>query len=256
MKRLIVAAGILLFSSMVSATVYAGTLNQYEAEVVEAAQKIYEYEGVQYKVDQSYIDQLVAYLSSDGVDLTAEQRDEVLQSAYGSIETGVSEGYLKPTTQSQPEATPTPATQVTDTTDNTTDSEEASGSDDGSSEGQEQSGETSDTTSAENASNDASEVTGNVSEASEEKELVSAEELIKNVLKADQTVTPTPIPQVSQESSIFDSLNDKDQGVSSIIKDTGFNFMNTIIVITGIGVLMLVAIYVTFRTRLFAHEDE
>jgi hypothetical protein len=256
MKRISVALGILLFGFMVSSTAYAGSLNQYESEVVEAAKKTYEYKGVLYEVDETYLNQLIDYLSSDGVDLTAEQKDEVIQSAYDSIENGVAEGYLKPSAV-QPVTTPSPGTGDSASADDPTASEETDA--DGSASDitdQEQNGNTSMDTGEEPSAgeNTSGKQAGNGSAGN--KEPATAEELIENILKDPQAVTPTPAVQDSLEGSIFDSMNQGDTEDNSIIKNTGFDFTDTIIVIVGMGVLMLVGIYVTVKSNLFAHKDE
>lgn len=253
MRKAIVAAAIVILSLAVTLPAHAGSLNQYEADIVAAAKKTYEYDGVLYKVDQSYINQLIDYLSSDGVDLTAEQRDEVIQSAYSSLETGVMEGYLQPTTE-QPAATPTPPAEAGDPVDTATAPEETVGGDTASGQGQD--GPSSDAVVGEDntpSGDSTGQITG--SDPTVDKTVVSPEEQIKDILK-EQAVTPTPTVSAGQESSIFDSFNDKDKEESSVIKDTGFDFTDTFIVIIGMGVLMMIGIYVTFRSDLFAHEDE
>ena len=90
------ALGILLIASTTVSTVYAGTLNAYEREIVAEATQIFEYNGEQYQVDSGYINQLSNYLATDGIDLNAQQRDEVIQAAFANVQRGVKEGYLVP----------------------------------------------------------------------------------------------------------------------------------------------------------------
>lgn len=96
MKKVFLALGVLFIALFPASKVYAGSLNTYENEVISAAKQIYEYNGVKYQVQDSFINQLVDYLSTDGVDLTAEQRDEVMHTAFSSIPDGISGGYLVP----------------------------------------------------------------------------------------------------------------------------------------------------------------
>jgi hypothetical protein len=96
MKKAILILAILLISVFMSSTVYAGTLNVYEMEIVSAARAKYEYQGVDYIVKSEYIDELINYLAADGMDLTAEERDQVLQKAFASVARGVEEGYMVP----------------------------------------------------------------------------------------------------------------------------------------------------------------
>jgi len=96
MKKVMLALGILLIGSTTVSTVYAGTLNAYEREIVAEATQIFEYNGEQYQVDSGYINQLSNYLATDGIDLNAQQRDEVIQAAFANVQRGVKEGYLVP----------------------------------------------------------------------------------------------------------------------------------------------------------------
>lgn len=73
-----------------------GSINGSEQAVLNAAAGTFEYQGVQYRASQTYIEQLRSKLSEDGVDLTEEQAEEAINSIYTNISTGVEEGYLVP----------------------------------------------------------------------------------------------------------------------------------------------------------------
>ncbi len=94
---------ILLFFKTIA---YAGAVNQYEAEVLEAAKGQFEYDGKLYKVDKSYIEKLSDYLASDEVDLSEEDKDQILASVNNYIITGVTEGFLMPTGDAPPAIEP------------------------------------------------------------------------------------------------------------------------------------------------------
>lgn len=73
---------------------FAGDINGNEARVISAASGTFSYNGKEYKAGSSYLNSLASYLSSDDVDLTAEQADEAISMMYASIADGVTQGYL------------------------------------------------------------------------------------------------------------------------------------------------------------------
>ena len=269
MKKVILALGILLIISAQASTVYAGSLNSYENEVVAEAKKIYEYNGVKYQVDPVFIDQLIAYLSSDDIDLTAEQKDEVLQMAFSNIEKGVKDGYLVPVqeqdnTQKESSNNDNAATDNTsdNTSDNTTDNTTGNTNTDTASN-------TADTNSSDTATtpssnkNTALEGTDNAGSTNSDSSVadtdgstieptdnstsdVTPEEMINQVLNGGQNNTAGSDSSVGTENS----------AENNIIKNTGFNLNNTVAVIMGMGILMLIGIIVTMKSNYFAHNDE
>ncbi|NLP15739.1 MAG: hypothetical protein GX379_01660 [Clostridiales bacterium] len=96
MKKLVLFLAAIIFSFFVVDTVYAGNINENEQAIIEATQEVYEYKGKSYKVDQTYVDQLVTYLKQDNIDITAGDKDLIIQIAYANIELGIKDGYLKP----------------------------------------------------------------------------------------------------------------------------------------------------------------
>ena len=214
-------------------TVYAGSLNEYEEQVVAEARKTYAYQGKMYQVPEEYIDQLIAYLSQDDVDITAEQRDKALQTAYNSIEQGVLEGYLilveEPSQPSGAEA-------------------EEDGSEKVASE------------------KVASE------EVDPEKvypEKVDTGEADPREADTEEQLTATVVPKSNSEPSestpdkeLFpDEIREIDQLFeetvhTSVITETGFDFENTIFVIVGIVMLMIFGFIAHCRLNYFAQDDE
>lgn len=83
-----------LFLILLSEKVYAGNINGNESKVLGSMAATYEYDGKKYKLTDGYISQARIYLSQDEIDLTAEDAQEVLNTAYANIEQGVADGYL------------------------------------------------------------------------------------------------------------------------------------------------------------------
>lgn len=83
-----------LMAGMLTITVQAGDINGNEAGIISAASGTFEYDGKTYVADSQYIGQLQAKLSEDGVDLTAEQASDLIGQMYGSVGSGVTQGYL------------------------------------------------------------------------------------------------------------------------------------------------------------------
>ena len=104
MRKKIFALAVFFIIITPCSTVYAGTINSYEQEIISYAQGTFEYQGALYKVDTQYINMLIEYLESDGVDLTQRHRDRVYIEAVNYIETGVLNGYLVPVNSQAAEA--------------------------------------------------------------------------------------------------------------------------------------------------------
>lgn len=246
MKKIIFIAGVLLLGSF-PATVYAGSLNSYESEVVAAAQGVFESDGVKYKLDSGYVNQLISYLSSDEVDLNQDQRDKVLAAMNDYVEKGIKEGYLVPmdgqaktnessessgeTDQKQSEADTKEADQEKDKDTKTSDSEKKN---------------------SKKSDSEKEEDTKASKSTKKDTESTSAKDSAKDSTLAEQksdtsdpaaTITPTQAPE--------DSAKDDE-----IIKNTGFNFNRTVYMAVGIGVLMMLGIMITYRQNYFAHSDE
>lgn len=264
MRKLLLAVGILLTALTTHSEVaYAGSLNSYENDVIAAAKETYEYDGAKYKVDSSYINSLIDYLSSDGIDLTAEQRDEVKNLAFSNIEQGVEEGYLIPLDgQVGNQDTTSSNSSGTSNTSQNSNIDENEGNTGNNSSGSEINGsvkEDSNSTiqnpSNSNTDNSDSTSKNNSNSAIEDHETASTEdvtpeEMIDQILSGDDNDSTKGDTSIDVEQEAVAS-NDE-----NIIKNTGFNLENTLIIISGMGLLMLIAVYVTFRQDLFAHKDE
>lgn len=218
-------------------TVYAGSLNKYENQVIAQAKKTYIYQGKEYRVTDTYINQLVDYLSSDEVDITAEQRDTALQMAYNSIEQGVLEGYLVPVDVLQEKPEPTTAAVLP----------------------------------AENTEEDASEQPEppipQIAETEGQPVPTVTKPAISPETSGEETIIEAPTGEQEEIEKLFEAIiaesekekTNSDAPVmmdSSIITDTGFCFNNTLIVIVGLILLMIIGIVAALRINYFAHSDE
>ena len=74
--------------------VFAGEINSNEAGLIAAASGTFSYDNKTYKAGSAYINSLTAYLSSDDVDLTADQCERAKSQMYANVAEGISRGYL------------------------------------------------------------------------------------------------------------------------------------------------------------------
>lgn len=255
MKKAAVVLVIFLVCLIQVSTVYAGTLNAYENEVIAEAQKVYELKGVKYKTAPAYINQLRDYFAADGMDLTAEQRDEVLQAAYSSIEKGVEEGYLLPVEgQSTQEDSTADTAGASDTvTDQTPASTEVTT---GTQEITPQAEETA------TANNDVSTNSNNDNNSNDDnnsKDENNSKDINNNASNQSNLSDSTGQIEKATPVEIIDQVLSKDGNLNTtnnIIKNTGFDFSDTILTIAGLGILMLLGIIISVKQNLFAHKDE
>jgi len=73
---------------------YAGGINSNEARILSVARGTFEYDGEMYVAKQEYVNMLIAKLSEDGINFTAEQADVAISNVYANIQTGVESGYI------------------------------------------------------------------------------------------------------------------------------------------------------------------
>ena len=94
--RVIVASVLLVFICAIfpNKVVFAGDINSSEAGLIAAASGTFTYDGKTYRAGTAYVNSLTAYLSEDGVDLTAEQCQEAASRMYASVKDGIDQGYL------------------------------------------------------------------------------------------------------------------------------------------------------------------
>ena len=84
----------IVVSLSAGAQVYAGGINSNEARVLSVARGGFSYNNEIYTARQEYVDQLIAYLTKDDVNLTESQADKAINTIYSNIEKGVNEGYI------------------------------------------------------------------------------------------------------------------------------------------------------------------
>ena len=237
MKKTVIALGILLLSLGIARTAYAGSLNEYESELINAAQGTFKYNGMDYKLDKTYVNMALEYLMSDEVDLDQYDRDKLLSSMYDYVEAGVKDGYLVPI------VTPTPI--VTPKVEPPSDSDQTKDSE----------------TSEEDMV--APSVTGDPAKSE-----VSADSEIATTITASDKQDDnkgeflggllSKASDPTEDNKTTDSTDSKTEtnADTTIIKNTGFNLNVTITIATMLGVIMLIGIIVTVKHNFFAHRDE
>jgi hypothetical protein len=260
MIRRILVLGLLFISIYSVNTAYAGTLNTYEQDVLSESQGTFDYNGVAYQLDSSYVNQLRDYLAADDVDLTAEQRDQVLSVINDYIETGVTQGYLIPVSGQL--------------------SQENTGMKDGdadvSSDADDTGSESIDLTPTvipiPNTSSQSNDITDNGASGNTDSETQGTNDTSDSTLEvlldailgesedsaSDTTGDDTSISSREDAAKAIDPdiVADIEAKENSIIKNTGFDLSPTIAMVILMGVIMLTAIYVTVRYHYFAQSDE
>ncbi len=237
MGKKLLALGILLVGLSSTTVVKAGTINEYEEDVIAAAKDQYVYMGKEYKIDPAYINELTSFLLEDDVDLDKEQRDEILGSINNYIEKGVNNGYLIPLEEERDSE----STSDTDSHENTTDPFPDSTSKEESKAPTEASTPNNpgqDSMNAQSGSNTDTEVD------SKEEDFISG--IVSEALRDDSNASKENAEEDYKPTSIKEN----------IIKETGFNFNRTIMIATGIGVIMILGIIASIKFNLFAHKDE
>lgn len=289
MKKLILTLGTIFTFSLMTSTVYAGTINPYEQELISLAQGLYEYDGVDYQVAPAYIEKLIAYLSGKDVDLTAKQRDEAVKMAFNSVAQGIREGYLIPAEQETedtsikvPEEKPeemaeeaegSAAMKKGSATESKVSANVVKGStkvQEGSRKDQADSGKVEADKSTDRAGNAVGAKDG-VSEkeaagSADKQKLISEGDQgqitdrsdARNTKEIEETTTEQKASDVIEQAITVPSEEAQEQrtGGSDIIKNTGYDLSITVFMMIGMGMLMTFGMYVTFRFNLFAQRHE
>lgn len=71
-------------------------MNENESQILSIVDRIYEYDGAFYKVNQEYYQKAVNYMMQDDVDLSKDDVVRVQNEMYSYIESAVVQGYLLP----------------------------------------------------------------------------------------------------------------------------------------------------------------
>ena len=256
MKKMILALGILILSIGLDREVYAGSLNEYEADIMKAAQGVFEYDGIKYRLDKTYINMALEYLMNDEVDLTGEQRDKVLGAMNSYIESGVKDGYLISVDEEDTAIDPESEDDQEEVIDALDQSDEGTKENGAAADTEDNSDQTKEQTKAQEAEETKPQVTQAVTaEPAESAELQTEKEnegtqgdFFGGLLAA--------INSTGEASSPADADYVEGSDASEIIKNTGFNLNTTVIVAVLMGVLMLAGMIVTMKNNYFAHSDE
>lgn len=235
MKKLVFFLGVMTYIFAINNTVYAGELNEHEQAIIEAASEVYEYKGESYQVGQNYLDQLTEYLKRDNIDITPEDKELIIQWALDNIELGVKDGYLIPinNTKNQGEQLNTSNTSSTNNTSNT-----------------------SNTSIEFNIRDTIKDILESTS-----KDIPDIGGRIPSLIKEDDTTGNTPSKEDdskainNRNNNIEAFINTNDDSMEDeIIKQTGFNLNITLYMVIGIGILMLVGIFIAIKNNYFSNN--
>lgn len=275
MKKLIHVLIMMLLCFGISPIAYAGSINSNEQAVLSAAERTYTYQGVRYKVDPSYISQLKAYLMSDDIDLTAQQRDTALASVNSYIEKGVKEHYLVPVNGQSDKSSDKKA----DSDPSDADSSKSDSSKSDSPKSDSPKSDSSKSNSSKNSSSE-SDITEediikiDYTQAGKEaknnlalnntgksegqtKSKSDVDKFMKEIFTVNNSDSTTP-SEKAKNSKTADQNKDaiQENAENHVIKDTGFDFSSTLFVVVFMIVIMIMAIYVTIRYRYFTQIEE
>ena len=253
MRKLVLFLATVIFSLYMVDAAYAGDLNEHEQAIIEAAYESYEYKGKFYKADQKYIDKLVDYLSQDDIDITAGDKDIIIQIAYDNIELGVRDGYLKPIDD-----------MITRGEHNDT--------------GKEPNPEDTVKEILSSAGKDISDIEGFISSIANN--IIDQEAEVINMI-GPETADSNSSPDINKEVTMDLVINDTQRAMDTdnsldtsytikgfsvtddrnsiedeVITQTGFDLNRSLYIMIGLGTLMIIGIYITKRYKYFNNAYE
>jgi hypothetical protein len=247
MKKAIVILIILLCVVIAPITVYAGSLNENESAIVGVAQGEFELDGVKYKVDSSYIDALVNYLCQDDIDLTSAQKDAAIQKIYANVRKGVADGYLIPIEQKSSTSEEELGIKDTKIDSNSDESLLEKGEED---------------SSQINESDETNEFITDIVIIDDYKDTGKIEAAnssnpsgTKNS-SSEEKITSTVIDKKSSTIRVVNDQNESLLTVSTQIKNTGFNIVQTIVVLVILATVLGVSVAVAIKYVYFARKHE
>ncbi|BCJ97348.1 hypothetical protein [Anaerocolumna chitinilytica] len=233
--KYIIALGI-LFSFFVNVKmVQAGDLNANEAAVVSAAQGVFELNGEKYKVDPTFIQQLSSYLNQDGIDLTAEQKDEAIATMFSNVGQGISEGYLVPAIEGDTD------TGSTDSGNGSSTDTVGDGKDSGKSSGDTKQPDKATGTKENDSDND-------------NKDKKDDKVILNEIRKQPVTVTKTD--QDKNKVTVKNEKNNSIVVVNTVIKNTGYDLTTAFIIGIGLLIMLVISIIITLKFRFFRQEEQ
>ena len=254
MKKTVLFLGVMIYSFLMVDMAFAGSLNEHEQAIIEAAGEVYEYNGTSYKVEKRYIDQLINYLSRDDIDITAEDKDILIGLAYANIELGVKDGYLKPIDNLSIQGDHEKKSTDVKIEDSVKEIMESVGMDITDIESNMPSliGESDiierlkDKAITSNAVDDI-----DTSKGADMRD-VSKEDDLTDTLKG---VDIRDISEDNENTDTLDKANDNSME-DEIIKQTGYNLNRTIYIMVGLGFLMIIGIFIAIKNNYFKHAYE
>jgi hypothetical protein len=251
MKKILAAIGFILFFAINQQVAYAGTLNEYETEVVNAAKGTFESHGITYQVDSAYVDELIAYLKEDNIDITAQQRDKAISIMFSNVEQGVEAGYLMPVEVGKSADEDGNVKE----SGNSEGSIKESGSSEGSIEGSDNSeGSKEKTDNLDNSQQDQTEELDGADESTSNITKDKSEEFVNKIMNQQDTIT-----EIDTDKGKVTVTSGKDNNpitVNTVIKNTGFNLNNTFLMVVILVSVMVLCIVAAIQLRLFVHEEE
>lgn len=238
MKKISFVIGLLLFFFL-SIRVSAKGLNEYEREVISEAKKTFELDGITYKAKDSYINALIDYLTNE-VDLTGEQKDLVISKMYNSVKQGVTEGYLVPTEEDKE-------------TDGT--KEDNHGND---SEGLKETEETElDNGNITDNSNTENKEDNHETKTPDDRIEDGVKDIVEEAIAPKKNKEKITVVDIDAGTvTVKDQEDDTVLVLNTVIKNTGFSLNITFTIITVLGGITMLAFIVTYKYKLFAHQDE
>lgn len=216
-----IAAGI--FS--VSFCSYAAEgVNENEQAIIQYLESGFHYGGKSYKVDNVYMSEFKAYVALDHIDITAEQKEQVISKVNANVQTGIEYGILTPLTEADKEDT-----------------------------GKDQEDYKPDTDKDNMFEDPTISKWFGLDEVNKKREESVKDKKDK---KKKEQITSTVIDQNAGTISVVNGQGESLFSTDMPIKNTGFN-CNAIFYLMGIlGILFLGTMVVVVRWRLFADEDE
>lgn len=227
---------IVLIFSLNSSVVYAGNINANEAAIISVAQGTFDLNGVSYRVDPVFVQQLTSYLSQDDVDLDAAGKDEVIRLMFSNIETGVAEGYLIPVNG---QGNNEDGESSGESEDDKSDEQGTLDGDDKTTEGEtDEEGIVSDDTKKDNK---------NADNGVEDKKIVIDEIRKQPTTKTEVDQNKNKVTVTKEDNSVL--------VVNTVIKNTGYNIGPAILAISSIFGILVLCIIITVKYNLFKQEE-
>jgi hypothetical protein len=206
-------------------TVKAGSINQYENAVIGAAQSTFELNGIKYRTDPVFIEQLTAYLGQADIDLSESQKGEIISKMFSNIERGVNEGYLVPVVDDGT------TIKEEDTLNNTVETEETPVTEE---------------TIQENLSESV--------ENNTDTENNSDQDILDEIRK--QPTVKTEVDQDKNKITVTKENKQEVLVVNAVIKNTGYDISTLYVIAAALLALLLFGLIITVKYKFFEQEEQ